>query len=174
MGSLEKAPRETQVAAKSFVPTNACLCMERLQDQQLGASGVPEGINEQGLRWIGQPMLTTEPQDRTSWWFCLFNGAANILQLQISRACLRGTSENVIVVFQSCLTTWAEPDRGIVGLCELEFVGSDGLPILSDGVRDYTSQSMTMLSPSICVWRSDSGGDRIHRYAREWRPRTGP
>ena len=29
---------------------------------------------------------------------------------------------------------------------------------------------MTTLSPSICVWRSNNGGDRIHRYAREWRP----
>ena len=31
MGSLEEAPRETQVAAKSFVPTNAFLFVERLQ-----------------------------------------------------------------------------------------------------------------------------------------------
>ena len=117
-------------------------------------------------------MFGTFPQDRTGRGFCFRNRIANILQLQIFRAPLRRTSDNMIMVFQSCLTTWAEPDRGIVGLCELEFVGSDGLPILSDGVRDYTSQSMTMLSPSFCVWRSDSGGDRIHRHARKWRPHT--
>ena len=35
VGSLEEAPRETQVAAKSFVPTNAFLFVERLLDQQL-------------------------------------------------------------------------------------------------------------------------------------------
>jgi hypothetical protein len=38
----------------------------------------------------------------------------------------------VIVVFQSCLPTWAEPDRGIVGLRELEFVGVGGLPIMDE------------------------------------------
>ena len=38
----------------------------------------------------------------------------------------------MIMVFQSCLTTWAEPDRGIVGLRELEFVGVDGLPIIDE------------------------------------------
>ena len=48
MGSLEEDPRETQVAAKSFVPTNAFLFVERLLDQQLSASRVPGGINGQG------------------------------------------------------------------------------------------------------------------------------
>jgi hypothetical protein len=67
VGSLEEAPRETQVAAKSFVPTNVFLFVERLLDQQLDASRVPGGINGQGLRGIGQPMLETGPQDRTSW-----------------------------------------------------------------------------------------------------------
>jgi hypothetical protein len=124
--NLEEAPRETQVAAKSCVPTNAFLLVERLLDQQLSASRVPGGINGQGLRGIGQPMLETSPQDRASWYFCFRNGAASILQRQISRARLRGRSENVIMVFQSCLTTWAEPDRGIVGLRELELVGVGG------------------------------------------------
>jgi hypothetical protein len=32
--------------------------------------------------------------------------------------------------FQSCLTTWAETDRGIVRLRKLEFVGVGGLPII--------------------------------------------
>jgi hypothetical protein len=35
VGSLEETPRETQVAAKSFVPANAFLFVERLLDQQL-------------------------------------------------------------------------------------------------------------------------------------------
>ena len=66
VGSLEEVPHETQVAAKSFVPTNACLFVERLLDQQLCASRVPGGINGQGLRGIGQPMFETFPaQDRT-------------------------------------------------------------------------------------------------------------
>ena len=47
------------------------------------------------------------------------------MQLQISCARLRGTSENVIVVFKSCLATWAEPDRGIV-------VGVGGLPVINE------------------------------------------
>jgi len=34
------------------------------------------------------------------------------------------------MVFQSGLTTWAESDRGIVGLCELEFAGVGALPIM--------------------------------------------
>ena len=38
VGIFEEAPRETQEAAKSFVPTNACLFVEHLLDQQLGAS----------------------------------------------------------------------------------------------------------------------------------------
>ena len=38
----------------------------------------------------------------------------------------------MIVVLQSCLTTWAEPDRGIVGLREIEFVGVGGLPIVDE------------------------------------------
>jgi hypothetical protein len=38
----------------------------------------------------------------------------------------------VIVVFQSCLTARAEPDRGIVGLRELEFLGVGGLPIMDE------------------------------------------
>ena len=36
------------------------------------------------------------------------------------------------MVFQSCLTTWAGPDRGIVGLCELEFLGVGGLSIMDE------------------------------------------
>jgi len=36
------------------------------------------------------------------------------------------------VVFKSCLATWAEPDRGIVGLRELELVGVGGLPIMDE------------------------------------------
>ena len=36
------------------------------------------------------------------------------------------------MVFQSCLTTWAEPDRGIAGLRELEFLGVGGLPIMDE------------------------------------------
>ena len=32
------------------------------------------------------------------------------------------------MVFQSCLTARAEPDRGIGGLCKLEFLGFGGLP----------------------------------------------
>jgi hypothetical protein len=38
VGILEEASRETQLAAKSFVPTNACLFVERLLDQQLCTS----------------------------------------------------------------------------------------------------------------------------------------
>jgi hypothetical protein len=67
VGSLEEAPRETQVAAKSFIATNAFLFVERLLDQQLSASRVSGGINGQGLRGIGQLMFETGPQDRTSW-----------------------------------------------------------------------------------------------------------
>jgi hypothetical protein len=36
------------------------------------------------------------------------------------------------MVFQSCLATWAEPDRGIVGFRELGFVGVGGLPIMDE------------------------------------------
>jgi hypothetical protein len=35
VGSLEETPHETQLAAKSFVPANAFLFVERLLDQQL-------------------------------------------------------------------------------------------------------------------------------------------
>ena len=35
------------------------------------------------------------------------------------------------MVFKSCLATWAEPDRGIVGLRELEFLGVGGLPVMN-------------------------------------------
>ena len=38
MRSLEEAPRETQGAAKNFVPANAFLFVKRLLDQQLGVS----------------------------------------------------------------------------------------------------------------------------------------
>jgi hypothetical protein len=38
----------------------------------------------------------------------------------------------MIVVFKSCLVTRAEPDRGIAGLHELEFVGVCGLPIMGE------------------------------------------
>jgi hypothetical protein len=34
VGGFEEAPRETQIASKSFVPTNAVLFVERLLDQQ--------------------------------------------------------------------------------------------------------------------------------------------
>ena len=54
------------------------------------------------------------------------------MQLQISRAHLRGTADNVIMVFKSCLATWAEPNRGIVVLRDLEFVGIGGLPIMDE------------------------------------------
>jgi hypothetical protein len=46
----------------------------------------------------------------------------------VADARLRGTAENVVVVFKGYLTTWAEPDRGIVRLRELEFLGVGGLP----------------------------------------------
>ena len=36
------------------------------------------------------------------------------------------------MVFQSCLTARAEPDRGIVGLRELEFLGVGGLPVMDE------------------------------------------
>jgi hypothetical protein len=36
------------------------------------------------------------------------------------------------MVFQGCLTTWAEPDRGIVGLRKLDFLGVGGLPIMDE------------------------------------------
>ena len=36
------------------------------------------------------------------------------------------------MVFQRCLTTWAEPDRGIVRLRELEFLGIGGLPVMDE------------------------------------------
>ena len=38
----------------------------------------------------------------------------------------------MIVVFKSCLATWAEPNRGIVVLRDLEFVGIGGLPIMDE------------------------------------------
>jgi hypothetical protein len=38
----------------------------------------------------------------------------------------------VIVVFKSCLATWAEPDRDIVGLRELEFLRVGGLPVINE------------------------------------------
>ena len=36
------------------------------------------------------------------------------------------------MVFQSCLTARAEPDRGIVGLRDLESLGDFGLPIMDE------------------------------------------
>ena len=36
------------------------------------------------------------------------------------------------MVFQSCLTARAEPDRGIIGLRELEFLGVGGLPVVNE------------------------------------------
>jgi hypothetical protein len=40
--------------------------------------------------------------------------------------------ENVIMVFKGCLAAWAEPDRGIVGLRELAFLGIGGLPVVNE------------------------------------------
>ena len=40
--------------------------------------------------------------------------------------------ENVIMVFKGCLAAWAEPDRGIVRLHELEFLGIGGLPVVNE------------------------------------------
>ena len=61
-------------------------------------------------------MFETMPKDRTGWGPCFSDSAANIFQRQISSVLLSRTSEDVITVFQSCLTARAEPDRGIVGL----------------------------------------------------------
>ena len=36
------------------------------------------------------------------------------------------------MVFQSCLTARAEPDRGIGGLRKLEFLGVGGLPVMDE------------------------------------------
>jgi hypothetical protein len=36
------------------------------------------------------------------------------------------------MVFRGCLAAWAEPDRGIVGLCELEFLGTGGLLVVNE------------------------------------------
>ena len=36
------------------------------------------------------------------------------------------------MVFKGCLAAWAEPDRGIVGLGELELLGIGGLPIVNE------------------------------------------
>ena len=38
----------------------------------------------------------------------------------------------MVVVFKSCLATWAESDRGIVALRELEFVEIGGLPTMDE------------------------------------------
>ena len=53
--------------------------------------------------------------------FCFRDRAANISQHQISNAFLGRISEDVIMVFQSCLIARAEPDRGIIELHEFEF-----------------------------------------------------
>ena len=42
------------------------------------------------------------------------------------------TLENMIMVFRSCLTARAEPDRGIGGLHKLEFLGVGGLPVMDE------------------------------------------
>ena len=68
-------------------------------------------------------MCETFPQDRTCLEPCFRDSTANIFQLQISSALLRRTPENMIMVFQSCLTARAEPDQGIGGLRKLEFSG---------------------------------------------------
>jgi hypothetical protein len=36
------------------------------------------------------------------------------------------------MVFRSCLTARAEPDRGIGGLRRLEFLGVGGLPVMDE------------------------------------------
>jgi hypothetical protein len=36
------------------------------------------------------------------------------------------------MVFKGCLAAWAEPNRGIVGLRELEFLGIGGLPVVDE------------------------------------------
>ena len=77
-------------------------------------------------------MCETLPQDVTCRGPCFRDSTANILQRQISRVPLRRTSENVIMVFQSCLTARAEPGRGVVGLRKLEFLGVGGLPIMDE------------------------------------------
>jgi hypothetical protein len=64
-------------------------------------------------------MFETMPKDRTGQEPCFSDSAPNFFQRQISSALLSRTSEDVITVFQSCLTARAEPDRGIVGLREL-------------------------------------------------------
>ena len=55
---------------------------------------------------------------------CFSDSTANIVQRQICIATvfLSKMSEDVIMVFQSCLAARAEPDRGIGGLSELEFL----------------------------------------------------
>jgi len=61
VGFFEEAPRETQVASKSFVPTNAFLFVECLLDQQLCGAGVPGGVDGQELIGMIQPMCKTCP-----------------------------------------------------------------------------------------------------------------
>jgi len=36
------------------------------------------------------------------------------------------------MVFKGCLAAWTEPDRGIVGLRELAFLGISGLPVVNE------------------------------------------
>jgi hypothetical protein len=79
-----------------------------------------------------------------------------VLQRQISRAPLRRTSENAIMVFQSCVTTWTEPNRGIVGLRKLEFVGVGGLPII-DELEPLAGKKRTIILKTTvlhCTYRS--------------------
>ena len=64
MESLEEAPRETQVATKSFVSTNAFLFVERLLDQQLSVSQVPGNINGQDRGSEGFDSQCVKPSHR--------------------------------------------------------------------------------------------------------------
>jgi hypothetical protein len=36
------------------------------------------------------------------------------------------------MVFKGCLAAWAEPDRGIIGLRELELLGVGALPVVNE------------------------------------------
>ena len=78
-------------------------------------------------------MIETLPQERTGRGPYFSDSTANIVQRQIVSAFLSRTSEDVIMVFQSCLAARTEPDRGIGGLSELESMAGVGwLPVMDE------------------------------------------
>ena len=64
------------------------------------------------------------------------------------------------MVLKGCLATWTEPDRGIVGLGELGFLGVGGLPVV-DELEPLVQASPSLSTFRLCSWLYQSIHDHV-------------